>query len=221
MSHTYIKRLLRWFLGCTVLALLLCSAAGRWSDPWLWAYIMVFSLWALYPTFGLQDDLAKERFRPPDPGADKTALRFIRLAGIGHAIIAVLDVGRWHLTEVPAPLRLAGLAGMALTLPIVYRAMIANQFFSAVVRIQSDRGHRVIDQGPYAVVRHPGYVGMITAIPLGALALGSWLGFGLALVYSLMMLRRVIFEDAFLKTNLEGYVQYAARVRYRLIPGVW
>ena len=54
--------------------------------------------------------------------------------------------------------------------------MIANRFFSAVVRIQGERGHRVIDQGPYAFIRHPGYAGMILSVPCSGLALGSWLG---------------------------------------------
>ncbi|HET7216730.1 MAG TPA: hypothetical protein VFJ02_01720, partial [Vicinamibacterales bacterium] len=66
-----------------------------------------------------------------------------------------------------------------------------------------------------------GYVGMITGVPFGALVLGSWIGVALAMVYAAMMLRRVVFEDAFLQTNLSGYDRYASRVRYRLVPGVW
>jgi protein-S-isoprenylcysteine O-methyltransferase Ste14 len=62
---------------------------------------------------------------------------------------------------------------------------------------------------------------MIPAMPFSALALGSWLAFALGLGYSALMLRRVLFEDAFLRQHLEGYADYAARVRYRLIPGVW
>lgn len=220
MSNT-LRRLTRWFAINTVIAVLLFGAAGRWTDPWLWSYMAVFAISALYPALKLTDDLARERFRPAEPGADKDALRIIRLVAVSHVLVAALDIGRWHLTLVPDPLRLAGLFGMAVTLPIIYRAMIANQYFSPVVRIQSDRGHRLVDRGPYAIVRHPGYVGMIAAIPLGALTLGSWIGFGLAMVYSLMMLRRVVFEDAFLKQNLNGYAEYASRVRYRLVPGIW
>jgi protein-S-isoprenylcysteine O-methyltransferase Ste14 len=108
-----------------------------------------------------------------------------------------------------------------LTLPLVFSAMLANRFFSPVVRIQKERGHRVVDRGPYAVVRHPGYVGMITSIPFSALVLGSWIGFALAAAYSILIFRRVLFEDAFLRANLEGYAAYAERVRYRLVPRVW
>jgi len=90
-----------------------------------------------------------------------------------------------------------------------------------VVRIQEDRGHRLVDTGPYAVIRHPGYAGMISAIPLGALALGSWLAVAVALLYSILIWRRVRFEDRFLQENLAGYEAYTRRVRYRLVPGVW
>jgi protein-S-isoprenylcysteine O-methyltransferase Ste14 len=220
-TQAYVKRLTRWFLVCTIGALLIFGLSGRWLDPWLWAFVAVYALCGLYPTLWLGDDLARERFRPPEPGADRDALKAIRILGFSHVIVAALDTGRWHLTEVPEPLRLAGLIGMAVAMALTFRAMMVNRFFSAVVRIQRDRGHQVIDQGPYAVVRHPGYVGMITALPFGALVLGSWIGFAIALAYSMMMIRRVVFEDAFLRGNLEGYTAYAARVRYRLIPGGW
>ena len=110
---------------------------------------------------------------------------------------------------------------MALAMVLVYRAMHENKFFSSVIRVQTDRGHRVVETGPYSLVRHPGYAGMIAAMPLSGLALGSWLSFGVALVYSAMIVRRVLFEDAFLLQNLDGYPAYARRVTGRLVPRVW
>jgi protein-S-isoprenylcysteine O-methyltransferase Ste14 len=199
----------------------LFALSGLWLDPWLWAYVLTLAATSMYAMHILDDDLARERFHPPDPGADRLSLRFVRLSALAHVVVAALDVGRWHITSVPDPLRLAGLIGMALAWTLTFRAMAVNKFFSAVVRIQHERGHRVVDRGPYAIVRHPGYVGMITGIPLGALVLGSWLGFGAALLYSGLILRRVMFEDRYLRLNLEGYNDYAAVVRYKLIPGVW
>ena len=99
--------------------------------------------------------------------------------------------------------------------------MRENRFFSSVIRVQSDRGHRVIDTGPYAIVRHPGYVGMLLGMPISGLALGSWIAALIGAVVSLLTLRRVAVEDAFLTRNLDGYAVYADRVKYRLIPGVW
>jgi protein-S-isoprenylcysteine O-methyltransferase Ste14 len=223
MSNTRIngKRLGRWFGFSLALTALVFGLSGRWTDPWLWAYVSVFSAAGLYAALRLDDDLARERFRPPEAGADRTALKIIRLVALSHVVVGLLDAGRWHITRVPDGLRLAGLAGMIFGVALVFHAMTTNRFFSAVVRIQRDRGHHVVDRGPYALVRHPGYVGMITGIPFGALVLGSWLGVALALVYAALMLRRVIVEDAFLRTNLAGYDGYASRVRYRLVPGVW
>ena len=102
-----------------------------------------------------------------------------------------------------------------------YRAMHENRFFSAVVRVQEERGHRVIDSGPYSIVRHPGYAGLILVPPFSGLALGSWLAVGLGLVMSALVLRRVLFEDSFLRKNLDGYAAYTLRVPHRLVPRVW
>jgi protein-S-isoprenylcysteine O-methyltransferase Ste14 len=110
---------------------------------------------------------------------------------------------------------------MALSCLLVFHAMLTNRFFSPVVRIQKERGHHLVDSGPYGIVRHPGYAGMILMAPFSGLALGSWVSVGFALVYSGLILRRVVFEDTFLRGNLEGYDAYASRVRYRLIPGVF
>ena len=215
------KRLLRWLLITASITTVIFGLAGRWSDPWLWAYVSVFSGAGLYASVRLTDDLARERFKPAEPGADRGWLKAIRLIALAHVVVGALDVGRWHLTSVPAPLRLVGLIVMIFSVALVFRSMIVNQFFSPVVRIQRERGHKVIDVGPYGVIRHPGYAGMIPAIPASALVLGSWLGVALAVGYSLLMLRRVVFEDAFLRSHLDGYLEYASRVQYRLVPGLW
>ena len=214
-------RLRRIALGILIPSLPLLAISGRWRDPWLWTFILVWSVMVSYALLNIEDDLAKERFRPPTRGADSGALRIIRLLAVGQLMVGALDIGRWHLTAVPSWLRVVGLVGMAGGFALVFRSMAANRFFSAVVRIQDDRGHTVVDRGPYAVIRHPGYAGMITSVPLSALALGSWIGVGLAVLYSALIFRRVFFEDAFLRQNLHGYADYARRVPYRLVPGVW
>ena len=160
--------------------LLVLGLSGLWTDPWLWAYLGVWFSLAIYAIASIGDDLARERFSPPEPGADRFYLRVIRLTAIAHLVLGALDVGRWHLFPVPSSLRVAGLVGCAIFGGLVFRSMVANRFFSAVVRIQNDRGHHVIDRGPYGLVRHPGYAGMILSIPCGGLALGSWLSVALA-----------------------------------------
>jgi protein-S-isoprenylcysteine O-methyltransferase Ste14 len=216
-----VKRLKRWGLASGVLTIALFALAGTWRDPWLWAYVLIWSAAASYALFSIDEDLVRERFHPPTAGADGVALHFVRAAAIAHLVVGALDSGRWHLTSVPPGLRAVALAGFAVTILMFYRAMLENRFFSAVVRVQDERGHRVVDSGPYSVVRHPGYAGLVWAIPFSGLALGSWLAAAIGLLMSGMILRRVLFEDAFLKKNLEGYAAYTGRVRHRLIPGVW
>ncbi len=216
------KRLTRWALAMPAFAVVLFSLAGHWRDPWLWSYMAVWAAVSFYALSSISDDLARERFKPRVDGADTTALAFVRLAALAHLVIGPLDNGRLHLTApVPTPLRVVALGGMALAAWLVFRSMIENHYFSPVVRIQRERGHHLVDSGPYGVVRHPGYAGMIAAVPLSALALGSWVSLAFALAYSGLILRRVVFEDGFLRQQLEGYSDYTRRVPSRLIPGVW
>jgi protein-S-isoprenylcysteine O-methyltransferase Ste14 len=217
-----LKRLKRWILASGFVTVVVFALAGTWRDPWLWAYAAVWSLATFYALFSIDEDLAQERFHPPTAGADGVALHFVRVVALTHLVVGALDSGRWHVTSpVPPELRAFALAGMALTFAIFFRAMRENRFFSSVVRVQSERGHRVIDSGPYSIVRHPGYAGLLLGMPFSGLALGSWLAAAIGLVMSGMILRRMLFEDAFLKKNLDGYAAYTDRVRHRLIPGVW
>jgi protein-S-isoprenylcysteine O-methyltransferase Ste14 len=195
--------------------------SGGWTDPWIWAYLGAWGALTLYALLGMDDDLARERFSPPEPGADRLSLRTVRIIALAHIVVGALDGGRWHLSPVGASVRATALVAMTICGAIVFYAMRSNYFFSPVVRVQRERGHRVVDRGPYAVVRHPGYFGMLTSVPLSGVALDSWIACGVGLIYSALVLRRVWFEDAFLREHLEGYRSYTERVRYRLIPGVF
>lgn len=213
------KRMTRWLVS-TAIATAMLLLVGDATDPWLWGFAMVFSGVGLYAMTQMDDDLARERFSPPSAGADRLSLRAVRLIALLVIVIGAVD-NRIGWTEVSPPLRAIGVIGFGVCFLVIVQAMRANRFFSAVVRIQAERGHRVVDQGPYRIVRHPGYAAMIPLLPLCGLALGSWIAFALAFIYSGLIVRRVLFEDGFLRTNLDGYAEYARRVRYRLVPGLW
>jgi protein-S-isoprenylcysteine O-methyltransferase Ste14 len=216
------KWLQRWMLGTGIVTGAVFGLAGTARDPWLWGYVTVWATTTFYALSGITEELARERFHPPTPGADTVALHFVRAVALTHLVVGVLDSSRWHLTSaVPIPLRALALAVMAASMTMFYRAMHENQFFSAVVRVQTDRGHRVVDSGPYAVVRHPGYAGLLLVTPFSGLALGSFAAASIGLVMTALLLRRVMFEDAFLQQNLAGYKEYTRRVPSRVIPGVW
>ncbi len=100
-------------------------------------------------------------------------------------------------------------------------AMLENQFFAAVVRIQKDRQHQVIETGPYQFVRHPGYAGSFFATLFIPLALSTYWAYIPVLLTNLILCIRTAKEDRFLQAELPGYAEYETRTRYRLIPGIW
>jgi protein-S-isoprenylcysteine O-methyltransferase Ste14 len=99
--------------------------------------------------------------------------------------------------------------------------MRANPFYSSAVRVQADRGHRVVEAGPYRFVRHPGYTGTMAGMLFGALALGSWAGVVPVLGVVALFVRRTAVEDRLLRHDLPGYADYARRVRFRLVAGAY
>ena len=103
----------------------------------------------------------------------------------------------------------------------IYLALAENPFLERQVRIQSELGHHVITTGPYRVVRHPMYSGLLLLLPGGALILGSAWGFVPLAVLMATFIVRAALEDAALRRELPGYEEYCARTHYRLVPGVW
>lgn len=99
--------------------------------------------------------------------------------------------------------------------------MLVNRFFSGTVRIQTDRGHVVIDSGPYAVIRHPGYAGWAVFLIASPLALGSLTAVWAAAACLLVLVVRTELEDSTLRRELAGYEEYTSRVRFRLVPFLW
>ncbi len=136
-------------------------------------------------------------------------------------VIAGLD-DRWGWSpDLPLWLQIAALILVALGTLIGTWAMVVNKFFSAVVRIQKDRGHTVVTDGPYRYVRHPAYLSNVVVAFASAVALDSLWAFIPAGLTTLLCILRTALEDKTLQEELPGYKEYAARVRYRLLPGVW
>src|SRR3954451_1990752 len=205
-----------------LLAATLFASAGRIDLPWFWAVLALHAMMLLAGVPFMDPDLRKERAQP-GPGGRSRQVRLLALPMIlGHLVVAGLDVGRFGWSgPVPVAVQAAALAGYAAGMGLSLWAMAANRFFSPVVRIQAERGHRLVSTGPYALLRHPGYTGLIVGSLCGGIALGSWWSLVPLAPFVGMFLWRTAMEDRFLHEGLEGYVGYANRVRYRLVPGLW
>jgi protein-S-isoprenylcysteine O-methyltransferase Ste14 len=137
------------------------------------------------------------------------------------AVTAGLDHGAHGGGTLPWPAWAAGLALLALALAVSARAMAVNPFFEGTARIQRDAGQRVVDAGPYRLVRHPGYLGLAGWALASPLLLLSARALVPALAAAAWVALRTALEDAMLRRELDGYAQYARRVRWRLVPGLW
>ncbi len=203
-------------------AVALFGSAGTIAIAGFWLYMAILAAVTVASLLILDPDLIRERMRPGGR-RPPLGLRLFAIVLILHWITAGLDRGRFHWSDsVPPWLQAAGLAAVAGGYGLALWAMSVNRFFSSVVRIQSDRGQHVIMTGPYAWVRHPGYLAGIVIMIASGLALGSWLAAAILIACSLpFLLYRAITEDQVLQAELSGYRDYAARVRWRLLPGIW
>jgi protein-S-isoprenylcysteine O-methyltransferase Ste14 len=203
-------------------AVSLFAAAGTIAKLGFWLYLAILAAIIVASLLALDPGLLRERMRP---GGQRLplGLRLFTIVMFLHWIVAGLDRGRFHWSDgVPSWIQALGLIALAAGYVLCLWAMAVNRFFSSVVRIQSDRGQHVVASGPYAYVRHPGYLAGIVIILVSGLALGSWLAALLVIVSSLpFLLYRAITEDRVLQAELLGYADYARRVRWRLVPGIW
>lgn len=214
-------RLGRWAMLTALFGALTVLLSGR-PGPRVWVWLGATATMLLVAVFVVPPDTMRERLKRGQPTADPVILAAIRVFAAGSLVMSLLDVGRLHQSDsVPAWLSGLGVGVMMLAFGFILWAIRVNRFFVPVVRIQKERGHHLVDSGPYRFVRHPGYVGMMVYAPTSGLALGSWMGALLGLGASVAFLLRAAGEDRFLRANLEGYADYATRVRSRLLPGVW
>lgn len=212
------------------LVLLACAyflPAGGAGFPMAWALLGLYVI-GMAVTAALlltrSPDLIAER-AGKSAGAKRWDKPFAAILGLLGPVatwaVAGLNAGFGWTPHVPRGVQVAALGIAALGYALTSWAMVSNPFFSGLVRIQKERGHTVASGGPYRIVRHPGYVGILTLGLATPLVLGSvWalIPAGLTVVTGVI---RTGLEDRTLRRELEGYEAYAKTVRYRLLPGVW
>jgi protein-S-isoprenylcysteine O-methyltransferase Ste14 len=201
-------------------------SAGR-MDWWpAWAVIAVWLAWFIVMDtiiLRLNPSLMAERLHPPKGAKswDRAIVSILRLIQLARYVLAGLDQRFGWTGGFALSAQIGALIMCVLSYGLFGWAMATNLYFSQVVRIQAERGHTVVSNGPYHFVRHPGYVGaLLFELSLGVL-LASWWALFAGVLCVILFIIRTAFEDRTLQGELPGYADYANRVRYRLLPGIW
>ena len=209
------------------LVLLVCGGDFGWWQAWGYTLLIVAAgpggrVWAELRHPGLMAERQNMEKAQSAKAWDKVLAPLMALSvSFPLVIVAGLD-HRFGWTPV-FPLWLIVLGFLLISIGYAFAAwaLAENRFFSSVVRIQTERGHVVCDSGPYRIVRHPGYAGNLLALPGMVLALSSmWTLIPVAVALIIAVIRTTL-EDRTLQDELPGYRDYARRVRYRLIPGIY
>jgi protein-S-isoprenylcysteine O-methyltransferase Ste14 len=216
----------RSVVALLVLIVLLFVSAGSisWARGWLFLLVLVTVLgvsarylWRINPEIFA----ARSRIHPGSKRWDRILLGFLFPAMIAIVPVGALDDARFQWSRMSWWFVGLGYLLLITGTAITTWAQAVNRFFEPGVRIQTERGHHVVDTGPYAIIRHPGYFAACLLFPGIALALGSWWALIPAAFAALLIIIRTEWEDRMLHAKLDGYAAYAKRVRFRLIPGVW
>jgi protein-S-isoprenylcysteine O-methyltransferase Ste14 len=204
------------------------GAAGTIDYAGGWLYLgAMLAISVVFGAHALRVDpgLLRERLKPPvqkdQPLADKLVLIPLLLLVFAAMGFMAADAARWRWSVMPTPVQWAGCGLLVGAFLFMFWSMRTNSFAAPVVKIQKDRGQTVITTGPYALVRHPMYFGALFYFAATSLVLGSWWGLLTVPIFALLLGIRIGIEEKTLRLGLEGYDDYAGRVRWRLIPLVW
>ncbi|HLK39147.1 MAG TPA: isoprenylcysteine carboxylmethyltransferase family protein, partial [Polyangiaceae bacterium] len=208
-----------------VMALLVFGPAGTLRFVEGWTFLGLFFAASLAITLYLAraDPALLERRTQAGPVAEKELSQKVIQAIASVSFLATIVVPaldrRWHGSRAPLAAVVGGHALVALGFLVVFMVFRANTFTSSVIEVA--RGQHVVDTGPYAMVRHPMYVGGLVLVAGIPLSLGSWIGLVTVPPFAAILVWRLLDEERFLTRQLAGYAAYRQRTRYRLIPRVW
>ena len=222
------KLLIEMGLLTLVLGGLLFGAAGTAVWPSGWAYLGLFtalslgvSLWLAEADPGLLEERLKPTFQSGQKAWDKVFMTCLMIVYVGWTVLMGLDSRRFAWSHVPVWVQAIGALMLIVSFLGVGWVFAANSFAASVIRMQPERGQKVISTGPYAIVRHPMYAFGLLQFAAAPLMLGSWWGLAVVPPAILALAYRTLGEEKMLLGELDGYEAYARRVRFRYAPGVW
>lgn len=219
-------RIITSVIGVLAFMALWFGLAGR-LDWWQgWAFLLAFlvylgvlfrRLWSVNP------DLVRERNQPSQKAEpwDRVVIGIYSAMLVPLWIVVALDSGRFHWSPVSPGFQLVGWLLLVGAGAMMWHVMMTNAYLSSWARLQEDRGQVVVQEGAYQYIRHPMYLGIISAFLGIPLALGSWWAMVPSAVIIGLFVYRTYREDRMLLEGLAGYPEYAELTRYRLLPGIW
>jgi protein-S-isoprenylcysteine O-methyltransferase Ste14 len=227
LNRDGIKYLLTPFRWTILMTIAFFVAAGRLDIVRAWLAFGIHFLGALAGAILMArfaPGLANQRasIKPGTKRWDKVILAiYFLLILLVIPIIAGLDVGRYQWSQLGRHYEMLGFALYLASFFLFHWAMLTNEHFEVSSRIQTNRDHTVIMSGPYGHVRHPGYVAMICVSIADSFIIGSLYSLIPGILAVMVTVMRTFLEDRMLQNELEGYFEYAGKVKYRLIPGIW
>lgn len=225
MIGKLVRQTILWIGG---LGAFLFAVAGtlHWCGAWIFLATMGIlglggGLWFIKHNPELVTERMKPLMQEGQPAADRKIIMAMGPIALAWFVIMALDAGRYHLSDIPPWIQGVGFVLVLLSIASGFWVMHENTFAATVVRVQHEREHHVVTTGPYAIVRHPMYAGLLPLAVGTPLLLGSWWGLVFAPIIMALFGLRTVIEERTLRAELNGYTAYAERVHYRLIPGIW
>ncbi len=214
------------WIAVTAAILLIAAGTLRWPGAWVFLAEMgggglAIGLWLAKHDPGLLAERLSPVIQRKQAAGDKILITGVVVLWHAWLVFMALDSMRYRLSHVPAWLQGVGALGPLASLYIGYRVFRENTFAVPVVKVQKERGQKVVTTGPYRYVRHPMYAGAILLFLGTPLLLGSWYGLAVTPILTVLLAVRIVIEERTLIDGLEGYGEYMSRVRYRLLPGIW
>jgi protein-S-isoprenylcysteine O-methyltransferase Ste14 len=224
MSHNNLRSAVFWRLLIVVLALgamfFLPAGTLRYWEAWLYmAVLLIPMIFAMRYFLKYEPEFLERRMRMREKEAQQR--KIINLSWIWFLLAFILPGldDRFGWSNVPVAVVLLADLVVLIGYGIILRVFRENRYASRVVEVA--QGQKVINTGPYAVVRHPMYVGTLLMYLASPVALGSWWALLPALLIVPILVARIVNEEAVLVRELPGYEEYKQQTRYRLIPAIW
>jgi protein-S-isoprenylcysteine O-methyltransferase Ste14 len=222
MNKDIIRRLIQVFSILLLQGAILFIAAGTLSWKWAWYVLLLGLVLLIINLIVLPAELVGERGRKKNVKKwDRMLSSVISVPTILMYVFSGLDRRFNGTGDIPDIINITGLVFIFLGSMLFTWSMVSNKFFTTLVRLQTDRQHTVVTDGPYKYIRHPGYVGYIIFTLATPIALGAFWGLVFSGIIVILLIVRTALEDSTLKKELPGYAEYTENVKYKLIPFLW